>query len=125
MTPEEIFTLCGQIVAVIGIAFLFFDAIMSIIKKRNIRLSIVALVFLSLAVILFLVGQFVLDAGLVGTVITILSIVFLLAYIVCYVLIVFGNAKLRKKQLDELTTATEAENNEDNETEQNNDESEA
>lgn len=97
-TTEEILVLCGQIAAVLAIAFLFFDAIRCIVKHRNFKLSVTALAFLSVAAVLFLVGQFAFQ-GIVSVILSIVSLVFLVGYLICDILIVFGNIKRNKKNM--------------------------
>lgn len=108
MTTEEILILCGQIAAVLAIAFLFYDAIRCIIKQRNFKLSITALSFLSLASILFLVGQFAFT-GVISVILSIVALVFLVGYLICDILIVFGNIKSNKKNLSTDLTEESAE----------------
>lgn len=121
MTPEEILILCGQIAAVLAIAFLFYDVIVSIVKKRNTKLSIVALVFLSAAAVLFVVAQFILKTGIIATILTILAIALLAAYLICDVIIVLGNMKRNKKELEESQTESAPDAQTDAETERQDD----
>lgn len=108
MTVEEILLLCGKIFAALAIVFLFYDVIASIVKRKNIKLSVCALVFLSLAAILFSVAQFILKDGIVCVILSIVALVFLMVYLVCDVFMVVGNMKMSKRGKAETTTEEES-----------------
>lgn len=114
MTVEEILLLCGKIAAVCAIVVLYVDVILSIIKRRNIKLSILSLVFLSLATVLFVTATFIIKDGLASTVLSMLAIAFLAAYLICDIIVVVGNVKRRRAEKD--VTATTAAEQDDAET---------
>ena len=104
----------GLVVAVLGVGFLLSDLIINIKKRKRTKMNIVALVFLVLSLVCYILTQWVLTdlPPLFGFV----WVVFLVVYFVCDVImaISIGRENHRKKQGlvdddDDDTAATVAE----------------
>lgn len=78
----------GLVVAVLGVALLFYDLVMNIKKRNHTKMNIVAMVFLCLSLVCYILTQWVLTdlPPLFGFI----WVVFLVAYLVCDVVMAVG-----------------------------------
>ncbi len=80
---EKILQWCGTIFAIVGVIFLFLEAIGSIRKRSNTKLSVLALVFLSISLVGYLITEIVLRSKGLPSVFSFVWIIFLWAYLAC------------------------------------------
>lgn len=91
---EKILQWGGTIFAVIGVVFLFLEAIGSIRKHSNTKLSILGLVFLSISLVGYLLTEVILRSKGLPVIFSCLWILFMWAYLICNLVSVI---KLSKK----------------------------
>ena len=88
----------GLAVAIVVVAFLMVDLVINIKKRNHVKLNITALVFLVLALVGYVITQFVLTnlPAIVGFV----WVAFLVAYLICDVIlaVVIGKDNRRAKR---------------------------
>ncbi len=89
------------VVAALGLALLFTDLIMNIKKRQHTRLNIVALVFLSVSLICFILTQWVIKN--LPPFMSLIWIAFLVGYLVCDIILAVGIGKdnRRKKKAEQ------------------------
>ena len=80
---EKILQWCGTIFAIVGVIFLFLEAIGSIRKRSNTKLSVLGLVFLSISLVGYLITEIVLRSKGLPSVFSFVWIIFLWAYLAC------------------------------------------
>lgn len=103
----------GLAVAILGVALLFSDLFMNIKKRNHTKMNIVALVFLSLSLVCYVLTQWVFTS--LPPMVGFIWVVFLVAYFVCDIILAVGIGRdnRRKKRglgsSDEDESETEAE----------------
>ncbi|MCM1194908.1 MAG: hypothetical protein NC332_03140 [Firmicutes bacterium] len=80
---DTILEWCGRIFGIVGVIFLFVEAIGSLRKRSNTKLTILSLVFLSISVIGYLLTDLILRNKNLPVIFSLLWIVFLWAYLIC------------------------------------------
>lgn len=97
------------VVAALGLALLFTDLIMNIKKRQHTRLNIVALVFLSVSLICFILTQWVIKN--LPPFMSLIWIAFLVGYLVCDIILAVGIGKdnRRKKKAEQASVEEGAE----------------
>jgi len=78
----------GLVVALLGVALLFTDLVMNIKKRNHTKMNIVAMVFLVLSLVCYILTQWVLTD--LPTLFGFIWVVFLVAYFVCDVIMAVG-----------------------------------
>ena len=73
---EKILQWCGTIFAIVGVIFLFLEAIGSIRKRSNTKLSVLGLVFLSISLVGYLITEIVLRSKGLPSVFSFVWIIF-------------------------------------------------
>ena len=76
------------VVAALGVALLFYDLVVNIKKRKRTKLNIVALVFLSLSLVCYILTQWVLKN--LPAVVGFVWVFFLVAYFVCDIILAVG-----------------------------------
>lgn len=110
------------VIAVLGLCLFFSDLIINIKKRRNTRLNIIGLVFISLSLVCFLMTMLFSEMELIFMFI---AIAFMIGYFVCDVIVAVCIAKQNKREgkpiwrkpkkpvvKDEAVTATDADKQE-------------
>ncbi|MCM1290052.1 MAG: hypothetical protein NC132_06405 [Corallococcus sp.] len=88
----------GLVVAVLGVALLFTDLAMNIKKRNHTKMNVVALVFLSLSLVCYILTQWVIQN--LPTLFGFIWVVFLVAYFVCDIVMAIGIGRdNRRKKL--------------------------
>lgn len=117
---EKILQWCGIVFAAVGIVCLFLEAIGSIRKRNNTKLSILSLIFLTISLVGYIVTEVVLRSKGLPSFFSVAWVVFLWAYLICnlvsYLKINKKNRALKREQKladeqadnAELTEQTEA-----------------
>ena len=94
-TPTDIVDWITVGIVALGLCLFFGDFVISIKKRRNIRLNIIGLVFITLAIVSFILTEVFTDMALIFSFV---SIAFLVAYFVCNVVITVCIAKQNKRE---------------------------
>ena len=80
---DKILQWCGIVFGVVGVTCLFLEAIGSIRKHNNTKLSILSLVFLTVSLVGYIVTELVLRSKGLPSVFSFVWIIFLWAYLAC------------------------------------------
>ena len=111
---EKILQWAGTVFAIIGVVFLFIEAIGSIRRRNNTKLSILGLIFLSVSLVGYLLTEVILRAKGLPVIFSCLWLLFMWAYLICNLVSTIKlskqvrKEKLAKQQADQAA-ATDAE----------------
>ncbi len=111
---DKILQWCGIVFGIVGVTCLFLEAIGSIRKHNNTKLSILSLVFLTVSLVGYIVTELVLRSQGLPSFFSVVWVVFLWAYLICnlvsYLKINKKNRALkREKKQKEAALQTEVE----------------
>lgn len=99
---EKVLQWCGIVFAVVGVVCLFLEAIGSIRKHNNTKLSILSLVFLTISLVGYIITEVVLRSKGLPSFFSVVWVVFLWAYLICnlvsYLKINKKNRALKKSE---------------------------
>lgn len=108
---EKILQWAGTVFAIIGVVFLFIEAIGSIRRRNNTKLSILGLVFLSISLVGYLLTEVILRAKGLPVIFSCLWLLFMWAYLICNLVSTIKlskqvrKEKLAKQQADQAAAA--------------------
>ncbi len=98
---EKILQWAGTAFAIIGVVFLFIEAIGSIRKHNNTKLSVLGLVFLSVSLVGYVLTEVILRAKGLPVIFSCLWLLFMWAYLICNLVSAIKlSKKVRKEKLD-------------------------
>lgn len=107
--PTDIIGWVTVVIAVLGLGLFLTDLIINIKKRRNTRLNIIGLVFISLSIVCFVLTMVFAS---MEKVFMFVSIAFLTGYLVCDVIVAIcigkQNKKLKKQQTEDVDSETSA-----------------
>ena len=93
--PSDIIGWVTVVIAVLGLGLFLGDLIINIKKRRNTRLNIIGLVFISLSIVCFVLTMVFTE---METVFTFIAIAFLAGYLVCDVIVAICIGKQNKRE---------------------------
>ena len=108
---EKILQWAGTVFAIIGVVFLFIEAIGSIRRRNNTKLSILGLIFLSVSLVGYLLTEVILRAKGLPVIFSCLWLLFMWAYLICNLVSTIKlskqvrKEKLAKQQADQAAAA--------------------